>query len=525
MVREILVCILLAMAATQLAIGAYAFTRRRQSPVALPFASLLLELALYAGGYAGELLSSGLSGMTAWSMVQYLGISFMPATWIILTARYLNFRWSTSVVFQGALLLVGSVTLFAAVTDPFLRLKYASVAVNATGSFPVLAFNRGPLYWWHVANSFLALGFSTVALLWNFIAAPKFFRKQQFFMLFGSVVPWINYAIYLLGVHSYGVDTVPFGLFVSIICFALSIFGFKILDIAPVARGLIFESMSDGAIVLDQSDRIVDFNANAAAIFPTLTAGSLAMRVTEALRGHRELCERVRTRDYAEFHCTVGEGEDLRHYLCKLSPIESRPKVPVGRLLLFKDNTASTVLVEKLQELATIDPLTRAYNRRYFLDLITRQLSWHARGGHSLAIVILDIDHFKRINDHYGHLMGDEVLKSIATTIAEQLRACDVSARFGGEEFICLLTQTSGPDAFAVAERIREAIRKTCTRIQNGNNVSVSVSLGVYSLPVVAGNENVDTMIGRADAALYRAKRSGRNRTVAYIPEMDPNAS
>ena len=525
MVREILVSILLGMAATQLAIGGYAFTRRMHSPVALPFASLLLELALYAGGYAGELLSSSFSGMIAWSTVQYLGISFMPATWIILTARYLNFRWSTSRFFQITLIIAGGMTLFGAVTDPLLGLKYASVAINSTGSFPVLSFTRGPLYWSHVVYSFLALGFSTVAFMWNFIAAPKFFRKQQFFILFGSVIPWINYAIYLSGVNAYGVDTVPFGLFISMVCFAISIFGFKILDIAPVARGLVFESMSDGAIVLDMLDRIVDYNANAAAIFPTLTADSLSKSAMQALSEHPEVCERVRSREYAEFQCSVGAGEEMRHYLCKLSPIEPRRNVPVGRLLLFKDNTDSTLLLEKLPELATIDPLTRAYNRRYFLDLIARQLSWHARGGHPLAIVILDIDHFQRINDHYGHLAGDEVLKAIAATIGAQLRSCDVAARFGGEEFICLLTQASGSDAFAVAERIRKAIRKTCTRIKDGQNVSVSVSLGVYALPAVTGAENVDEMIGRADAALYRAKRSGRNRTVAYIPEMDPKAS
>jgi diguanylate cyclase (GGDEF)-like protein len=521
MVLDILVFILLCFSLMQLFLGVYAFSRRKSSPVALSFAGFLFALSLYAGGYAGELYSTTLPSMVTWNTIQYLGISFLPALWIIVTARYVNFRWISTPLILFALLALGFVTLFGALTDPVLHLRYASVAVNRDGPFPVLVFSRGPIYWMHVAFSFIAFAFSTVVYVWNFITATRFFRRQQFFMLVGSVIPWINYAFYLQGAFIPGLDTVPFSMFIVILCFSTSIFGFRILDVVPVARGLVFEAMSDGVIVLDMSDRVVDYNRSASAVFPELDASSFSKGLKEVLRGYPAVCESIDVRDSAEFQFTLGEGGAQRFYQCRFSDIESRAKVPVGRLLLFKDNTDSTLLLEKLQELATIDPLTRIFNRRHFLEQTARQLSWLARDGQPLSIIILDIDHFKRINDTFGHLAGDEVLKSIATTIVTQLRGVDIAARFGGEEFICLLPQASAGDAFTIAERIRETIRKTFVDLDGSPHISVSASFGVYSVARVQGDENIDSLIARADAALYRAKRSGRNRTVLFNPGME----
>ncbi len=521
MLLDILVFILLVFSIAQLVLGIYAISRRKSSSVALPFAGLLFAFGLYAGGYAGELCATAIPSMVAWSTIEYLGISFMPPLWIILSARYVNFRWITNRLILFALFALGCVTLFGALTDPFLHLKYASVALRTDGPFPVLSFTRGPVYWFHVAYSFTAFAFSTAVFGWNFIAATRFFRKQPFFMLLGSVIPWINYAFYLRGSFFPGIDTVPFSMFIVIVCFSVAIFGFRILDVIPVARGLVFEAMSDGVIVLDMSGRIVDYNRTAATVFPELAAASLSRDLAEILRGHSAVCENVAGGIDAEFQFTVGDGEMRRYYQCKYSAIESRASVTVGRLLLFKDNTDATLLVEKLQELATIDPLTRIFNRRHFLELTAKQIAWHARGEQALSLFILDVDHFKRVNDSFGHLAGDEVIKSIAATIVAQIRAFDIAARFGGEEFICLLPQTGGGDAFMIAERVRESIRRTCVEIPCLANVSISASFGVYCVSHVRGDENIDSLIARADAALYRAKRSGRNRTVLFNPGME----
>ena len=237
------------------------------------------------------------------------------------------------------------------------------------------------------------------------MTAPGFFRKQQLLMLAGACLPWINYILYLFGATIWGIDTIPFSSFLSAICFGAAIFGYRVLDVVPVARGIVFEMMSDGAIVLDTADRIVDYNRTAASVFPELGRSSLSEDCSRVLFEHRALVSRLEDTDTVEFQFSTKTEIGMRHYQCKISRIMSRSDARIGKLILFKDNTDSALLLEKLQELATIDPLTRIFNRRHFIDLANRQLDYLARVHRPFSIVILDLDFFKHVNDTYGHLV------------------------------------------------------------------------------------------------------------------------
>jgi len=517
----ILAAILISITLLLAAFGFFAFTRRKKSPVALSLSCLLASLTIYAGAYAGELLSVTLGGMLFWNRLEYVGISFLPALWIIFTARYVNSRYLVSRRVVVVLLVVSLTTLAAVWTDPILHLRYVTAWVRTDGPFPVLAFTRGPFYWSHTVYSFLSFIIGTVLLVRIMFNASHFFRRQQLFMLAGTCLPWMNYMLYLSGISVWGIDTIPFSMFLSAVCFGTSIFGFKILDVIPVARGIVFETMSDGVIVLDVSGRIVDYNRAAAAVFPELNGAALSIDVREVLSRQETLCARVTDTSEAEFLMTVGEGEFIRYYQSRISTIRSRSETPIGKILLFKDNTDSTLLLEKLRELATIDPLTRLFNRRHFLELTAKQLSRHARTERPLSLLIIDLDHFKHINDTYGHLMGDDVLRTIAGILSSELRGGDIASRFGGEEFICLLPETDSHEAFTAAERMRQSIRKTCIAIPGSQDISISASFGVYTVTAVMVGEKIETLIARADLALYRSKETGRNRTVVYTPEME----
>ena len=164
-------------------------------------------------------------------------------------------------------------------------------------------------------------------------------------------------------------------------------------------------------------------------------------------------------------------------------------------------------------ELATTDPLTGVYNRRTFKELAEPQLSRSRRAKLPVSLLMLDLDHFKRINDTYGHLGGDDVLKAFAELIRGCLRKEDLLARYGGEEFVVLLPGSSQASAAALAERIREGV--SALPIKANNHLArVTVSIGAAS---EAGDTlpSLEAMLGRADEALYQAKREGRNRVVA----------
>lgn len=169
------------------------------------------------------------------------------------------------------------------------------------------------------------------------------------------------------------------------------------------------------------------------------------------------------------------------------------------------------VLLQKEQG-ALIDELTGLYNRRYFNDAINREVERFKRFGQRFSLVMLDVDHFKRFNDIYGHLVGDDALKNVASVLQHTARSFDHVVRFGGEEFALILPHTDSIQALAAAERMRNAVAGSPVRI-DGQEVPITVSLGAATFPEDAINAR--DLVSRADEALYDAKRT-RNASCSY---------
>jgi diguanylate cyclase (GGDEF)-like protein len=165
---------------------------------------------------------------------------------------------------------------------------------------------------------------------------------------------------------------------------------------------------------------------------------------------------------------------------------------------------------ELLLELSNTDYLTGLFNRRYMMEALEKEVQRSVRKGGNLSLILLDIDHFKQVNDTYGHLQGDVVLQKVATQIQKELRSYDCAARYGGEEFVAILPDSSLTEAILVADRIRLAVQGTKF---NGNlfAINLTVSLGVASFSKEC-TATADGFIKMADDALYRAKSNGRNR-------------
>lgn len=162
-------------------------------------------------------------------------------------------------------------------------------------------------------------------------------------------------------------------------------------------------------------------------------------------------------------------------------------------------------------ELVATDYLTHVYNRRGLIDLGLRAISYVRRYGESLSAILFDIDHFKKINDDYGHEVGDQVLKSVAQMARQKVRLSDLIGRYGGEEFVILLPRTSLEAAHQLADRLCQSIGTTPIPTSKGD-VSITVSIGVATLR--DHTSDIDTLIRAADDAMYSAKRAGRNRAV-----------
>jgi len=161
-----------------------------------------------------------------------------------------------------------------------------------------------------------------------------------------------------------------------------------------------------------------------------------------------------------------------------------------------------------LEELATQDGLTCLFNHRAFQERLKTEWNLAKRYGHSLSVVMLDVDHFKQYNDTYGHPAGDTILKHVASILRDHARTVDMAARYGGEEFAMILPNTDSEGALVLAERLRSAIETACWEYR-----AVTASFGVATVtePMLDRSE----LISAADAALYRSKKTGRNRVTA----------
>lgn len=168
---------------------------------------------------------------------------------------------------------------------------------------------------------------------------------------------------------------------------------------------------------------------------------------------------------------------------------------------------------EKLKQDGLTDPLTGIYNRRFFERRMNEELEKLRRSRGELACIVADIDHFKRINDVYGHLVGDHVLQRVAAELGKDLRSSDVLARYGGEEFVLLLPSTSVELAAEIAERLRRSLESLSFHDLGYGQLRVSATLGL-AIAKGSANGGGDDLFHRADQALYTGKQSGRNRVV-----------
>lgn len=173
-------------------------------------------------------------------------------------------------------------------------------------------------------------------------------------------------------------------------------------------------------------------------------------------------------------------------------------------------------LREKLDhnlEMAVTDPLTGLHNRRYMNGQLDALVARANRGGDPVAVLVLDIDHFKAVNDSLGHDAGDEVLREFSVRLATNVRAVDLPCRFGGEEFVVVMPGTTLEDAHRIAERIRRDVGASAFRILGGEPLSITVSVGVAA--TMGADDTPASLLKRADEGVYEAKKAGRNRVVA----------
>ncbi|GAB4536318.1 MAG: hypothetical protein Fur0020_04230 [Thermodesulfovibrionia bacterium] len=198
------------------------------------------------------------------------------------------------------------------------------------------------------------------------------------------------------------------------------------------------------------------------------------------------------------------DGSRFNEYDLKiLESFTASASIAIQRSLFYKQT-------EKLKELSITDPLTGLYNRRHINERIKEEITRFKRYKHPFSFLMLDIDGFKTYNDTYGHIKGDEVLKALADTITESLRTIDIAGRFGGDEFVVILSQTPKVDAISIANRLRENVNNRLMGFTPDRSMRMTISMGITTFP--DDTSSLEDVLKKTDEALYLAKRGGGNR-------------
>ena len=303
----------------------------------------------------------------------------------------------------------------------------------------------------------------------------------------------------------------------------------SLTDLDRAARHLVerihAETAVAGVVVMIAEDGGAVFRVRAAAGLPDGNDAPLGI----AVRGDRPGFARELPTQWSGSQIRV-EGRELDASLAGLGPATLLPvrlgDRPVATLALgaplagagfersdlemlrtLAEQVAAVLEHARVQELARIDPLTQLARRQVFLERLDEELARHRRSGRPLAVALVDVDDFKRVNDTLGHPAGDRVLRCVAEVLERNRRSSDLVARFGGEEFVVLLPECDLDDSVGVCDAMRRAVADS--RVPVAEDVAVTVSIGVT---VVLGTDAVDDLLVRADAALYRAKAAGKNR-------------
>ncbi|MDR3595509.1 MAG: diguanylate cyclase [Clostridium sp.] len=481
----------------------------------------------------------------------YLGICLLPP-FFLLTAYFFAhsnkyFRLNQIVIFFVPLL-----TLILAFTNTNHNLLMINQAF-------ILKFNKyGPYFPIHSIYSYGCIILAIYYLISFAIKNSGFFSKQAILIMIGSAITLV---INILGTVKF-IDVSQFDLCISfsftIFFYWLAIIKYDFLNIMPIALQHVVDHISDGLLVLNKDYLLIDFNTAAETMFSKIlilnkkeNIFKIAQKINLLEEDFRALLGQV-----ANENRTIAIENKIRvndfdkYFSIDLTPMYSRKKY-IGTIILFKDitehkqnivalesknkelddaNAELQVQNEKIQELniklkrlSEIDVLTGVYNRRFFNEYYENEIIRVLNQGDlkqddkykmNFGIAILDIDNFKKVNDKYGHMAGDSVLKQFAQIIKTATLSRDIVCRYGGEEFVIIFTKISREKAIRTAEKIRVEVEKHQFLFNEEiKDVHITVSIGFASFDEDCGTEKNNVLM-LADERLYNAKTTSKNKVI-----------
>ncbi|WP_417311656.1 histidine kinase N-terminal 7TM domain-containing protein [Ectopseudomonas khazarica] len=509
-------------------------TRQRDFPGRDSFILLHLASLWWMGAAALEMSFLGADCKMFWASMAWPGIVSTPTFWAVFLWQYVN-SMRAPLPRKGILGLsvVPLLVWGLALSNPWHGLFYGagSAPIDDSLGAPV-RYEHGPLFYAAAVYVYLFMAFCMGVVTRAAALSQGLHRRHYLAFVLVTAVPWVANVGYVgFGWTLFGFDPTPFSFAFTLVAFSWLIVGVRLFDLLPVARHLLLEALLDPVLVVDPSRRVIEANPAALKLaglqqgwqgrelkqWPVFGADLQALLLEHAGEHDRPLTLTSAARYYEvrlrAIERATRHGPALLGHMIYVRDVTQRhlSELKLAEALALSEERLRTIssLHEQLREQALCDPLTGLYNRRYLDEFFERELARVQRENLPLAVALIDLDHFKRLNDECGHLVGDDVLKAVAQHLLDNLRSTDAVFRIGGEEFLLILPGADPDEASARLQSIcsQLAAREIATR---GGDQRVTLSAGLAYWP--QQGRALDELLHAADAALYQAKRTGRNR-------------
>jgi diguanylate cyclase (GGDEF)-like protein/PAS domain S-box-containing protein len=510
----------------------FLLTRHRTASGASALRGMLLGMFIWGFSYALTWAFVPLGMKTFWLKVMFVGVLMVPGPFLIFTLRITHRdKWVT---FRNLSLLFIEPILILILVWAAPRTMFASIEPLNRDGYHIMQIVRGTMFWVNILYSFSLILFSFVLLGITYRNANPFFKKQYLMILLGSSVPFAFSLQTQMRSNSFAeLDRAPVAFGISAVIYVYAIYRHQFMNLIPIARSRLIERMSDGVLVLDLQGRIVDINPAMRNFIDEEPSAYIGRNISDTLKLWNESTEHLLTGLEARTEMRLPH-RPTRYLDLRVTPLYDDDQNLSGRLIVFRDVTdrkevekdlrhamdrMQTQLIEinllqdQLREQAIRDALTNLFNRRYLEETLERELARASRELYPLCIVMMDIDHFKNVNDTYGHEAGDIVLKTLADTVTTQSRQGDFACRYGGEEIVLVMPNIGIEVA---RERVNSLHRSIASLyIPFGRfHLNVTMSMGIALYP--KHGDTKELLLRAADRALYTAKNAGRNRVIIF---------
>jgi diguanylate cyclase (GGDEF)-like protein/PAS domain S-box-containing protein len=523
-----------------LACVSVAFLLARKQFAVGQFAMVLtfVALAFWTFGYAMLLTSTTVEWKTFWLRVENLGIIPQSLFWFIFALQYSTQNKKAPVWLIAALSIAPALSLVCIFSNRWIHLYYPLIERLYPNGGP-LKLGHGILYWIMFAQVYLLELAALILLLRRFIGYRNIYRRQMALLITAILFPWVANIYFQLAPRLplppalvTPLDVTPLSLALSAALISAAIFGLKLFDLIPIARYRVLEHIPQMVFVVDAEDRVLDINDTGQKWLGKSAEQLIGNLAADVFQKWSELISRYHSKVESREEVYIP-GDPARTLEVAIFPIYNRNKLE-GRVFVAHDITNRIkleddlkrandalriqlaeiqVLREKLEEQAIRDPLTGVYNRRFLSDSLDDELAQALKTSTPVSVVILDVDHFKKFNDTHGHKCGDIVLQTLAKFLVNDSRRGDIVCRYGGEEFIVVIPNSSLESAYECAERWRKNFAATLIEF-NGQLLSTTFSAGVACFPIHGSTG--EAILHAADHALYQSKSKGRNQVNVF---------